>query len=473
MALFLNLTVRYFSNRYHGSEWPPSPARVFQALVAGAKTGGALREWGPAHEHAMTWLEAMGPPEILARKHRGASRYTIFVPNNSLAGSISTKTSKPVSPKLLDGHSPGDPDVVYRWRITDEDSARVHVRALDQLASRLRALGWGVNFAAAVADLAEEDGELDGLELFLPGTRGGVPSRVPTSGLLAHLDECHTAFVGRLSAKGINPSTRPMHFGQTHYGRAGAWRPGRYVALEMEEPGGGAFAGRWDEVQTIAAWLRHAAAQALLQEELAASWVDSFVLGHVTTGDRGYRLSFLPLPSIGHRNSDGGIRRVFVVEPPGAADRDREGLDLLRVKMPGLALIEEGTRSARAVLVRVADEGKVFPFYRDEAKVWETVTPVVLHGHNTTRREISVGKTDRLLRQAFVSAGIPEGLIETITFQRAPYWAGCEAATEIRVPHHLGTWPRVHVHVEFTEAVAGPIFVGIGRHYGIGVFARR
>jgi CRISPR-associated protein Csb2 len=421
----------------------------------------------------MTWLEVLGPPEILARKHHEASRYTIFVPNNSLDGAVSTKTSKAVSPKLLDGHSPGDPDVVYRWRIADEDSARVHVRVLDQLASRLRALGWGIDFAAAAADLVEDGPNIDGLELLVPGTKGGVPTRVPTSGLLAHLDECHRAFVGRLSAKGINPSTKPMRFGQTRYGRAGAWRPGRHVAFEMEAPSGGPFASRWDQTQTVAAWLRRASSQALLQEELSESWIDSFVLGHVQAGDRGYRVSFLPLPSIGHRNSDGGVRRVLIVEPPGVTGTDGEALDLLRIKLPGLALVEEGTRAARAVLVNVADRSKVLPFYIGEGRVWETVTPVVLHGHNTARGEISLGKTDRLLRQAFVSAGIPDSLIATISFQRAPYWAGCEAATEIRVPRHLGNWPRVHVHVEFAESVSGPIFVGIGRHYGIGVFARR
>ncbi len=473
MARFLQLTVRYFSDRYHGNEWPPSPARLFQALVAGAKTGGPLRDWALEHEAAMTWLEALDPPEILARKHRGASKYTIFVPNNSLDGVVSTKTSKAVSPKVIDNHSPGDPDVLFRWRIADEDAARVHLPLLDQLASRLRALGWGIDFAAAEAGLVEDGSNINELELFVPGTRGGTPTRVPAEGLLAHLDECHCAFVGRLSVKGINPSTRPVRFGQTLYGRAGAWRPGRYLALEMEEPGGGTFAGPWDQVQTIAAWLRHAAAQALLQEDLAAPWVDSFVLGHVSTGDRGYRLSFLPLPSIGHRNSDGGVRRILIVEPQGATGGDGEALDLLRIKLPGLALIDEGTRSARAVLVNVADRTKVLPFYIGEGRVWETVTPMVLHGHNTARGEISLGKTDRLLRQAFVSAGIPDSLIETISFQRAPYWAGCEAATEIRVPRHLANWPRVHVHVEFAESVSGPIFVGIGRHYGIGVFARR
>ena len=123
MALYLHLTVRYFSDHYHGSEWPPSPARLFQALVAGAKAGGPLRDWVAAHEDAMAWLDRQGPPEILARRKRDGLRYTIFVPNNSLGSGQSTRTSKGVAPKILDGHSPGEPDVVYRWCIADQDAA--------------------------------------------------------------------------------------------------------------------------------------------------------------------------------------------------------------------------------------------------------------------------------------------------------------------------------------------------------------
>ena len=230
------------------------------------------------------------------------------------------------------------------------------------------------------------------MDFFVPSTRGGVTMRVPGDGFLAHLDECHKAFVGRISAQGINPSTRPIRFGQSRYSRAGAWRPRRWIAFEMQDTNGNAFAVGWDRVQTVAAWLRHAAGQALLQEELTAQWVDSFVLGHTTSGDRGYRLSFVPLPSVGHRNSDGGVRRVLIVEPPDASEGDSEALDLLRIKLPGFALIDEDTRAVRAVLVNVVDRGRVLPFYLGAGRVWETVTPIVLHGHNTARREISLAK---------------------------------------------------------------------------------
>jgi len=471
MALHLHLTVRFLSDRYHGSDWPPSPARLFQALVAGAKTGAHARDWNSNHQSALEWLEGLGAPDIFARPGYDGQGYTIYVPNNSLKDGQSTKTSKQVAPKILVSHSLGQPDVVYRWYVQDANSARVHVPALDQLAARLRALGWGIDFAAAVASIGEDGPAPEGLESFTATARGGVSLRVPTPGLIAHLDECHKAFMTRISDEGVNAYTRPTRFGQARYRRAHSWQLRRWIAFELQTLDGRPFAARWDQAQTVAAWLRHAAGEALLQEELDESWLNSFVLGHTAPEDLGHRLSFVPLPSIGHQHSDGGIRRVMIVEPAGAAGNDAEALDLLRVKFSGWVVTDEDRKTARAVLVALTERGRVLPFYTGTARAWETVTPVVLHGHNTARRSISILKTDRLLRQAFDAAGFPEPLIEGIAFQRAPYWPGCEAASAIRVPRQLERWPRVHVRVEFKEPVQGPVLAGIGRHCGIGIFA--
>lgn len=471
MALHLDLTVRFFNDRYHGSDWPPSPARLFQALVAGSKTGAPAREWNADRQSALEWLERLAPPDIQSRAKSDGRRYTIYVPNNSLGEGQSTKTSKQVAPTILANHSPGNPDVVYRWRVTDADAARLHLPVLDQIAGCLRVLGWGIDFAAAAASLGDDVPMASGLEAFTPDACGGVSLRVPVAGLLGHLGDCHKAFTRRISAKGVNPYTRPTQFGQARYRRANSWRPRRWIAFEMQEPDGRPFAARWDQAQTVAAWVRHAAGAALLQEELDESWVSSFVFGHTAQGDLGHRLSFVPLPSIGHQNSDGGIRRVLVVEPPGTTGKDAEALDLLRIKLSGWMLTDEDGKTPRGILFPPSDRSKVLPFFLGRAEVWQTATPIVLHGHNTSRGRISLPKTDRLLLQAFEAAGYPEPLIREIAFQRAPYWPGCEAATAIRVPRHLVPWPRIHVRVEFAEAVEGPVLAGIGRHCGIGVLA--
>jgi CRISPR-associated protein Csb2 len=58
----LVITVRLHDGRYHGTgDWPPAPARVFQALVAGAGLAGPLT--GQAQD-ALRWLEVFNAPVI-------------------------------------------------------------------------------------------------------------------------------------------------------------------------------------------------------------------------------------------------------------------------------------------------------------------------------------------------------------------------------------------------------------------------
>lgn len=349
---------------------------------------------------------------------------------------------------------------------------RERVDALDEIAARLRTLGWGVDFAMACVELSDASARPPLLDHLLPDAAGETELPVPQAGLLDHLGACHDAFTHRITMAGVNPYTRPTRFGRAAYHNQALAPARRFIAFELEQPDGSPFASRWDQIQTISAMGRHAAGEALRKEEMDKSWIDSFVLGHNEADDLGHRLSYVPLPSIGHQHSDGSVRRLLIIEPPSISLGDREALDLLAIKLPGWTLTSDSGASC-AILVPVRDPNKVLPFYARSATVWESATPMVLHGFNTLRGNISLAKTDRILCQAFESAGFPESGIESFTFQAAPYWGGCRAAGAIRVPVHLARWPRVHVRVTFKGPVAGPVLAGIGRHYGLGVFAAR
>src|ERR1035441_538156 len=68
-------------------------------------------------------------------------------------------------------------------------------------------------------------------------------------------------------------------------------------------------------------------------------------------------------------------------------------------------------------------------------------------------------------------AGHAPETIEGIAFQPAPLWPGTGGARVMRVPQHLLRYPRYHVEIRFRRPVLGPVLAGIGRHYGIGLFA--
>jgi CRISPR-associated protein Csb2 len=155
----------------------------------------------------------------------------------------------------------------------------------------------------------------------------------------------------------------------------------------------------------------------------------------------------------------------MVVEPLGGSGR---AVELLGVKWIRKVLSNERGREECVV---EPEDGRVTPSYTNASRVWRSVTPVVLHGYNASRGVVSVGKTERLLLRAFEMAGRSKEQIESLAFQAAPLWQGAEAAKSMRVPKHLDGYPRYHVQVKFREAVEGPVLAGIGRHYGIGVFA--
>jgi len=218
--------------------------------------------------------------------------------------------------------------------------------------------------------------------------------------------------------------------------------------------------------------MRHAAAEALRQERYSDDFVNSYVLGH--GNGHGKHMSFVPVPSVGFSHADGTIRRVMVLEPPGA---DGEIAALLQLKLSSTVLhrlVENGSgprKTEPACQLFEAQPDNVWPYYMRKSSLWHSVTPVVLHGHNSEHGKFSLKKTEQLLYQAFEKSGYPRSSITELAFQPAPFWSGTEGSLAMRVPEYLKKWPRYHVSVRFDQAFSGPIIVGIGRHYGIGLFA--
>jgi CRISPR-associated protein Csb2 len=359
----------------------------------------------------------------------------------------------------------GVPHVRYLWEV--EEATRDFGRR-EALADCLHTLGWGVDMAYAETSLLEESeyGRLTG-ERWLPVSGNGRQRNVPQEGSLDDLLTVYERFKARISRSGVDPNTRPSVYGTQAYRReADIVRPAARFALF--QPGKGDFLA-YDlcDAMKVAAWLRHACAEALAEEHESRDWIDRYVHGHTPDGEPEPRMSFAPLPSIGHMHSDGRIRRALVLEPPNA---EGKAVELLELKLTGAVLYGEDGKAACQLGAPEPGDG-VFDAYLGRSRVWRSVTPVVLHGHNSLRGAISLHKTERLLRQAFESAGYPERLVEDVVFQAAPFWRGGRAAGQIRVPKHLDGRPRYHVEVRFREAVEGPVLAGIGRHCGIGVFA--
>jgi CRISPR-associated protein Csb2 len=468
----LCISVTFLTGRYHGEEWPPSPARLFQALVAGMMTCG-YQEFESIIEPALRWLEEQPSPRIRSCATEQLGAYRIAVPNNDMdvvawewqqgrhKDVAVLKTMKQVTP----WHLPeAGPHVQYIWAING-DAPAPPADALRSATHLLHTLGWGVDMAYADVVPEQRGGILH--EPASSGERWLTPMR----GTLDDLKAAYKRFQVRSTGKGVDSSTRASMLMSQHYRRAGEeYRPVTCFRLMMPDATG-VRAVPWEDCRKVAAWLRHRAAQEL-RNEYDESTVAEYVQGHVDSarGDKSQRISYVPLPTIYGKYGDGSIRRAMVVEPAGMPGDTSE---MIGRKLTGAVLT--GADGISECCLAPPEPGDwTFRQYlpANPCRVWRSVTPVVLHGYNASSRGvISVGKTEGLLLRAFAMAGFRKEQIESLAFQTGPLWQGSKHAAAMRMPAHLGEYPRLHVQVRFVNGVRGPVLAGIGRHYGIGLFA--
>jgi CRISPR-associated protein Csb2 len=493
MAAQLCLSVVLLDRSFHGRtdggvpEWPPSPLRLFQALLATAGRQGeaAVAAVAPA----LRWLEGLGVPVVVAPAARPGVPVRIAVPNNDLdvvaadwargrtpkRQPAELKTMKSVCPVQLLG---GD-TVRFLWSLAE--GADGHVETLSRLARSVVALGWGMDLVAADACVLSRE-EADALvgERWRPVASGGVGLRVPREGTFQELRGRHEAFLGRLPESGGFVPVPPLTaFEVVGYRREGAVTAVPFAAFAILRGDASGYRP-YDTVRfsrTVAGMVRHATVGAARDAGRSEEWVNAFVHGHTPDGNaraRGAgadeRFMFLPLPTISPLRVE-SVRRVLVVAPPGCEGEVAWACRYLS----GRELIREDNGEGQAVLSLLPVTDPQVRRYTDEAEVWSTVTPVILPGHEA-RNEV---RTLRMIRSAFRQSGWPDELVARaeIVFRPTGFRAGVAAAREYRPSAHQANYPRCHVRVSWRDgegrpvAVPGPICVGAGRYHGLGLFA--
>lgn len=438
----LRISVRFLDGTFHGRgdggvpEWPPSPLRLYQAIVASAAPRSSDASRSAEVTAALRWFEQLPPPTIVAacRAAIQPHGYRLYVPDN--VGDLVAKswsegrdndvanyrTDKFVCPTRLDtgnmteGESSNCsanlfPAVHYLWSLSaDENRSSEFLDTLISVVHSISRLGWGVDIVVADA-VAETDGEnvatLFG-ERWLPvETSGGSSLRVPVAGSLAALNERHASFLGRIRLLDDNsqsfvpvPPLPPTAFRAMTYRRESELDRAPYAIFALRKPDDSAYAmfdPQWRRLH-LAGMLRHAASQGALTGSLGwnEKLVDSFVLGHdksdSTTSKpstKSPRLVFMPLPSIEWRGEKrghvvGAIRRVLVTVQGNWPNS--EFLRIVRA-LEGCELIDEKEKRPVAFLRRQSETDQAISDYSiKESSEWTTVTPVVLPGHDDPRK---------------------------------------------------------------------------------------
>ena len=122
---------------------PPSPARLFQALVAGVGLGGPL-PW--RESETLEWLETRDPPVVASPLMTDCQAVKNYMPNNDLdavggdprrIGEI--RTPKVIRPRMFDANI----QFMYAWAFDDDDESSLRAQAICSYADRLYQFGRG------------------------------------------------------------------------------------------------------------------------------------------------------------------------------------------------------------------------------------------------------------------------------------------------------------------------------------------
>lgn len=479
MTRRLHITVRFLDNRYHGEEWPPSPARLFQAMVASATTGCRILNWP---RNALRWFEKLEPPKIVAPDAPHGFAFKIFAPNNdsdSLFNIVSKGTplkeasrqiltQKIFRPRILSNVD--DAVVHYIWRIpltATNPEEEINAQQVCNMARNLTVLGWGIDLVIGNGQIFESNEALPVGHHYVPAqdSDASISLNCPAEGFLADIERAYQAFRNRTTGPALDTDTHPKGFYPVPYRLLGNVPDRMFVAFELRCDKGNWRSFRWQDAMIVAAWLRHATGQRFRNDGWNSAHIDAYVSGHQNRGQENQRLSYVSLPSIGHEHADGRHRRVLVALPFG--DRG-EAISVLN-RMTGDELISL-TGEPMAWLTRGQPDG-VLNCYVAESTEWLSVTPMVLHGLDCDKGRFRPRKAEKLILQAFHESGYNIETIDEFSYQSAPFWRGANAACYAQVPKHLGRWPKHHIRVVFKKPVKGPLIAGIGRHCGLGVFA--
>lgn len=468
----LEFTIRWLAAdsgvaSYHGEDWPPSPSRLFRALLAGCCRPGGAGERGI---EALKRLEMMAPPVIIGPMPERLEPVAAAVPNNDgdksfqfhqkgLAEKARKATSKLKTIRSRRGWAVQAP-VRYRWEFPEKDPDPT---VFEALADGLTILGQGADLAVATALWVDSPSSMAG-HSWRPDETGGdellaVPSRGEIDRLTIKYQQDRNRVIGVQvgSARELPPIMAAYRDPLSPPARR--WQGFALRSIDDRR----ALALEADQVMRIAGMVRHAIGRAAEQAGLDQDNLTE-IMGHGGAG----RIGVLPVPNVGHAWADGLIRRAVVHAPRQVP----EALWLRIIsRLTAAELIDEKTQEVRGMLVPIThgDDDRVLWRVTDRATTWTTATAVVLPGFDERRGK---PRPEKVIRRLLSTARIPTAAVRRVEFHPAPILPSVAPAGSVLVPHYLKGYPRKFISIEFHHPIAGPLVLGAGAGVGLGLMVQ-
>jgi len=441
-----------FQNRQR-AEWPPHPARFFSALVATFYESGL----GEEERKALEWLERQEPPHISASEaceRRGVRAYVpVNDPEESGKGGNSFLPSgRKRQPRYFPSFHPEKPFVYFIWPCSEPEKQaerQQHTQALSDIAERITYLGSSVSLVQVRLCQSAP------MPSFVPDEAGEVVLRVVGPGRLQALSEAYEL------------GNRPPP------SRWAAYRQVSEVGAESSEAESifGDLSVFWLKSQSgqrlsIQCTLAVTDAMRSRLLQLAEDHPPDLLTGH----GRHPHCAYIALPYVGHQYADGHVIGVALILPKGISpDARRTVLRVLGTLRddPHLFIPGRGTWTVEHIIPGTAQRETLREqTWTKPAYEWRSVTPVLFD-------QFPKDKPGRTAGEIIIRSCEYIGLPAPVDVKLSPYASlvGVEPAGQFLTRRHPGDVPRyaTHLTLTFDRKVRGPIVLGAGRYFGLGL----
>lgn len=440
------------------AEWPPSPARLFSALVAADGTGGRSRVTDSTE---LLMVEAAPPPIIVADPEQQVLRSHVedryVVVDDHHEGSVQEyvgRASALVRPGVR--MAPTIPRVDYIWDGLDLTGR--HIRALAARAARIGYLGCADSPARVTVTEEARPINEEG-RMWRPQDDGRVVLPVPFTGALGELDRAYELWLSGQQVRRSWFRTQRARYRSPDQAPSTAPRPVvLWLCLSSTVPG--------RMVLSVTEALRDSVLE-LYEAHVAGSRdeVPPVLHGHGYQTPGYQHAHWLALPHVGYRHAKGSIHGVAVWLP---AQTDPTVIEGLRTALWHLRTL---TRPGWFKVGIDMHTGQQRPWaanpqrWRGPARRWISAFPVV---HERWQRPgPCLEEISRWCRNAGLAA-------DPVDFRlcRVPLIQG---GVTLR-PHEVArkgkpARPFSHLEVTFAQPVRGPIVLGRMRQFGLGLMA--
>jgi len=453
-------------------EWPPHPSRLFYALVAAFYESGLENDL----RNALIWLEQQKPPEIFAgdhavrlesvegRRFTDATAPRVFVPINDDYSSKFASSSLRRKERRFPSAWLASDRVHFIWQEAEPDASTL--RALRRIASQVSYLGHSASVVRVAIIESPRDATLK------PTPRGDTLLRVPTPGRLEYLDR----EFARSSIRQFRPDTgHVQRYGpieRREGAEASAPTPtksfGEMIVFERE----GGVPDRSESLLSVTSALR-----ASLLDRSPVQPAPASISGH---GDTSH-IAYIALPFVNHRRADGSLKGFAIVLPRGLSETDQL---IIFGALNGFTELR-GKGGVKWQIRRCVDEVALATLseytWTKEARVWASVSPVLL---DRFPKPLKTGESTSANAPEYKPGDSPEEIIadacervalprpQAVRLHKNSLVLGVPPSTRFRLRRRKNEAPRPasHAIIEFPYAVRGPVLLGAGRYFGLGLF---